>query len=142
MRHNYLAILVCALLNFLFTNIWYGSLFGAKWYALHHLVSDSSGAFLKNGQTAKFNPIVAILSALIGALLSAFLLSYLFQRMSVQNWKDGVTTGAFIGLLAAIVMGVNNLFVCDSVYVSLIEGGGTILLFGLYGAVLGGWRKK
>ena len=36
----------------------------------------------------------------------------------------------------------NNLFTCNPVGLSLIEGGASVVLFSLYGALLGGWQKN
>ena len=142
-RHNWLAIALCAVINFIFSNLWYGMLFGEKWYALHNMVVDkTNGTFTKNGITPDFNPVAAILGAVAGALISAFILSYLFRRMGVAGWKDGLVTGATIGLFAFIGLSVNNLFICNPMSLSLIEGGAAVILFALYGAILGGWQKK
>jgi hypothetical protein len=143
MRHNYLAILLCAVINFVVSNIWYGPLFGEKWYALHGIVMDkTTKTFTTNGVALDFNPIFVIFCAIAGALLSAFLLSYLFQRMGITNWKDGLATGVYIGLFTFVGIAVNHLFLCEPFSLTVIEGCAPVLLFALYGAMLGGWRKK
>jgi uncharacterized membrane protein YwzB len=142
-RHNYYAIALCAVINFIFANTWFGPLFGDKWFAIHGIVMDKANqTFTKDGITPDFNPILVILSAVVGAILSAFLLSYLFSRIGISGWKDGLLTGAVIGLFTLITVGVNNLFSCNPMALTLIDGGAAIVLFGLYGALLGGWQRK
>jgi uncharacterized membrane protein YwzB len=142
-RHNWLAIALCTVINFIFSNVWFGPLFGAKWYIMHNIVMDkANGTFTKNGVSPDFNPILLIISAVTGAFISAFLLSYLYRRIGVTDWKDGLMTGATIGLFAFIGLSVNNLFSCNPFELSLIEGGAAVVLFAIYGAILGGWKKK
>jgi uncharacterized membrane protein YwzB len=141
--HNWLAIAICAVVNVIFANLWYGPLFGEKWYALHHIVIDkASGSFTKNGVTPDFNPVAVILAAILGAVLTAFILSHLFQKIGVLNWKDGLVFGATIGFLTFIALSINNLFSCNPISLSLIEGSASVVLFAIYGVILGGWRKK
>lgn len=142
-RLNWYAIALCAVINFVFSNLWFGPLFGDRWYGMHGIVMDKANmTFTKNGVTPDFNPVTVILTAVLGAIVTGYFMAFLFRRMGVSGWKDGAHMGVIIGLFTFIAVYINNLFACNPPALALIEGGGTVVLFGLYGVLLGGWQRK
>ncbi|MEI6410798.1 MAG: DUF1761 domain-containing protein [Bacteroidota bacterium] len=132
-RTNYLAILLCPIINAVLGMAWYG-IFRIEWmmghgFTQYDFLNDPAG------------PTKYIL-AVIGALATAYILNMLFKRMGVTTLMDGLKTGAAIGFF-----GLSGIIVCFKFAmhpwsIAMIDGGFAFLLFVLYGAVLGGWQKK
>ena len=141
-KTNWPAIASCAVVNLGLGGLWYGPLFGMMWMDNHGIVpNDTGGTFSKHGAEHSFSFIPLIASA-AGAVLTGLLIHYLFQRMRIGGWQDGLKAGGILGLLAFIGTAVNYLFAVNPATLTWIDGGHSLILFALYGLLIGGWQKK
>ncbi len=131
---NYLAVAACALVNMGLGMLWYGGLFAQPWMTANGLTEERLQS-MPNGAL----PYVI---SVVGALISGYVLTILFQRMGVSGWLDGLKTGTAIGLLLLVITFMNNAFSLRPMDLSWIDGGYAFVLFCLYGAVIGGWQKR
>lgn len=132
-KTNYLALIVCPIINMALGMGWYG-IFQIDWMAGHGLTQE--GMNIDSGGATKY-----ILSV-VGSLATAYILNLIFKRMGVNTLADGIKTGAAIGFFGLSGTIVGYKFAMHAWSIALIDGGFTFLLFVLYGAVLGGWQKK
>jgi len=130
---NYLAVGACALMNMLLGMIWY-TIFAQQWMDGNGLTKERVES-MPSGATP-------YLISIVGALLSGYVLSLIFKRMNVSGWMDGAMSGAAIGLFGLIATFMGNAFSLRPTALSFIDGGYIMVLFVLYGAVIGGWQKQ
>lgn len=131
-KTNYLAIVVCPLINMALGMTWY-SIFDKPWMEGHSLTMERV--------TANQSPTLYITSV-VGSLISAYMLNLIFQRLGVRSLMDGLKSGAAIGLFGLLGTIVSYSFSLLPLPLALIDGGFAFVLFTLYGIVLGGWQKK
>ena len=128
-----LALLACGVANALLGMGWFG-IFADKWMAGHGITQE-----MVDGMEY---PGVAYGLSFAVALVTAWILNWLFQRMRVQDWLDGAKTGALIGTFGLMGTLVGNMFALKSWDLSLVDGGFILLQFAVFGAILGGWQKQ
>lgn len=138
MQINYLAVLVCAALSMVIGAIWYGPLFGKKWMEIVGATNMDKEARKKmQKQAAPLYVIQFILS-----LFQVYVLAYY-----IAGWKDASGLENSLWIWAAFVMPIvaggamwNN----DSRAISwarfLIQAGYYLVLFAVFGLVLGMWK--
>jgi hypothetical protein len=139
MRYNIWAILVCVVAGQFVAMGWYMS-FATPWLELSGLAGEAgkqlgvgTAEYLKNGYSA----------SLASALLQAFGLAWLFQRANVKSAGDGVLIGLVIGVAFFVPTTITmNLFEARPFNLSLIDGGSSVVSLVVFGAILGGWRKR
>lgn len=131
-KTNYLAIVVCPLINMALGMAWY-SIFDKPWMEGHNLTMERINA--------NQSPTLYITSV-VGSLISAYVLNLIFQRLGVRSLMDGLKSGAAIGLFGLLGTIVSYSFSLLPLPLALIDGGFAFVLFTLYGIVLGGWQKK
>jgi hypothetical protein len=132
-KANYLAWLACPVYNALLGMGWY-SIFRIPWMMAHGMSQDSIDRMP--------NPALPYIISFVCALISAFILDWLFRRMNVSGWLDGLKTGAAIGLFGLMGMIVMMQFALHPFHLALIDGGFAFLLYTGYGLIIGGWQKK
>ena len=132
MKTNYLAVAACVLVNMGLGMSWYG-VFSKPWMEGHGLTMD---IIEKNASAL---PYVA---TAVAAVVSGFILSYLFQKLNVVGWMEGAKTGALIGLLPFVSTVASYLFSQKTLGLGVLDGGYMLVLYALYGALIGGWQKK
>jgi hypothetical protein len=132
-KTNYLALIACPIANALLGMGWYGT-FKMRWMFAHGLTQSEIDA--------NVNPWLPYAASVGFALVSAFLLDWLFRRMGVSGWLDGLRTGASIGLFGLMGITVMILFSHHSLDIALIDGGFGFVLYTIYGLILGAWPKK
>ncbi|TNE59398.1 MAG: DUF1761 domain-containing protein [Bacteroidetes bacterium] len=133
MKTNYLAILACGIVNALLGMGWFG-MFAQQWMDGHGITRD----MVENMD----NPGMAYGLSFAVALITAWLITTLMQRMDVKDWMDGAKIGLTIGLFGFLGSIVANLFALKPFDLSLVDGGFVLLQFALFGAILGGWQKR
>ncbi|MBU6343080.1 MAG: DUF1761 family protein [Bacteroidetes bacterium] len=131
-KTNYLALIVCPLINMALGMGWYG-VFSQAWMDGHGLTMDR----INSNQS----PMLYVVSV-VGSLISAYVLHLIFQRLGVRGWLDGLKSGAAIGLFGLVGTIVSYSFSLLPLSAAFIDGGFAFVLFCLYGALLGGWQKK
>lgn len=132
-KTNYLAILVCPLINMALGMGWY-KIFAIEWMLGHGL----SQGIIDNDPSGSIKYVLSV----VGSLASAFVLNLIFRRMGVRTLADGLKSGAAIGFFGLQGTLISYRFAMHDWSIGFIDGGFAFLLFSLYGAVLGGWQKK
>jgi hypothetical protein len=133
MKTNYLALVACGVANALLGMGWYG-IFADKWMAGHGITEEMVENMANPGMTYGLSFAVAV--------ISAWILNWLFQRMNVNDWMDGAKTGAAIGLFGLLGTIVANMYALKSFELSFVDGGFVLLQFAVFGAIIGGWQKR
>lgn len=80
----------------------------------------------------------------ISCLIWAVLLVYAFSKMGVRDWKNGAITGATIGVLTAISVGLSvaSQFHYGSLNNTLLDSLGNGLTSAIAGALAGWWLGR
>ena len=131
MKTNYLAILVCAVVNAVLGMAWFG-VFQKEWMAGHGLVE---------GDVNQSDPMPIVVSILV-ALTVALIISMIWRKMGVCTWREGAQWGIALGLIGLLGTIVGNLYAQKPFELSLIDGGYAFLQMAIFGTILGGWVKK
>jgi ABC-type enterochelin transport system permease subunit len=132
MKTNYLAVAACVLVNMGLGMSWYG-IFAKPWMEGHGLTMET---IEKNVSATPY------IATAVAAVVSGLILSHLFQKLNVVGWMEGAKTGALIGLLPFVSTVASYLFSQKSLGPGVLDGGYMLVLYALYGAVIGGWQKK
>ena len=132
MKINYLAIAACVVINMGLGMTWY-SIFANAWMNGHGITMAQVEA---NASAAPY------IATTIAALAAGYVLSLLYQRMNVSGWQDGAITGAAIGSFLFFATVASYLFSQKPLTLAILDGGYMVILFVLYGALIGGWQKK
>ena len=132
MKINYLAVAACIFVNMGLGMAWY-SIFADAWMTGHGLTMAQIEA------NVSASPYIA---TTLAALAAGYVLSLLYQRMGVKGWQDGAITGAAIGSFLFFATVASYLFSQKPLSLAILDGGYMIVLFVLYGALIGGWQKK
>ena len=86
---NYLAVIIAAVLNLVLGMLWYGPVFGRYWKKLMGFTDESM-------KSMKMTPA----KAMIGGLLSAFLMSYVLAHCIVFAGAYFAVSGVSAGLMS------------------------------------------
>ena len=138
MSINYLAIAVCAVLSMVIGFIWYGPLFGKQWMKVTGATALDKEARKKMQQSA--GPLYGI--QLLLSIFQVWVLAYY-----IQNWStiSGLTNALWIwaAFILPTVAG-SSMWNNDKGNVKwarfLIQTGYQLVLFTVYGIILGLWR--
>jgi hypothetical protein len=137
MEVNYVTILACGVLAMILGAIWYGPLFGKKWMAIVGATNMDKAAREKMKKSAGKLYLVQFLLVLFQVWVLAFY---------IKGWEEasGVTNALWIW--AAFVMptiAACSMWNNDAKKIAwsrfLIQGGYQLILFILFGLILGLW---
>ncbi len=129
---NYYAIVLAAVVSFLFGWLWYGVLFPNAWMAAVGKTEDE----LK----AEGNTPLPFIIAFIAQLIMAWVLAGVIGHLGTGEvtLKNGIISGAFCWLGFVITtMAVNHAFQVAKRALTLIDGGHWLAVLILQGAVIG-----
>ncbi len=134
---NYIHVLLVTVAGFIVGCLWsHGPLFGNAWMAEMKLTKESMEAAMKKQGMAAF-----FIRGFVLTLLGTFGLAALIAAHGSPNWKHGAAFGAFVGLFGPGVRMLND--ACwenKSFKLQAINLGHEVVVFGLQGAILGGWH--
>ncbi len=138
MEINYFAVLLCGILAMVLGSIWYGPLFGKKWLEIIKATPKDLEERKKMQKAAA--PLYAIQFALV--LFQAWVLAYY-----IAGWKEATGVENALWIWAAFVMPTiagSSMWTNDSRAVMrarfLLQSGYQLVLFILFGLILGLWR--
>ncbi len=144
-RINWLAVLLCVVVGMILGLAWYGFLFTNIWAAGNGIEFTGEGEAmkaLKNGKEMVEDYSAYGYNAL-GLAVYGILLSWLFQRTGTNTWQDGAMLGGgIIGLIGLIGVCMGNLFSQMPFSLSMVDGSYSLVLFAIFGAIIGGWQKR
>lgn len=132
---NLWAVLVCGIASMILGSIWYGPLFGKTWMKI-------IGAEGKSKEQMQKGMGLLYLTSFLLVLLEAYVLAHF-----ILAWQDasGVTTALWLwaGLIIPTVAGA-SMWNNDSKSIAwsrfLVQGGYQLVLFIVFGLILGYWR--
>jgi hypothetical protein len=129
---NHLAVLICVVLGQVIPLLWF-TLFSDQWMAL-------SGITLEQAE-ANQSP-VPYLSSMASAALVAYTIAWLFTKIPVHNARNGLLAGLLFGTVFVLSETiVKDMFQFHSFLLSLINGGVGVVVYAVYGLVLGALPK-
>lgn len=138
MAINFWAVLVSAILAMVAGGVWYGSLFSRKWMEIVGVKPEDVEARKKMQQSA--GPLYAVQFLL--TLFQVWVLAYY-----IQGWKDVSGLSHALMIWAAFVMPTvagSAMWNNDPKKVAwgrfLIQAGYQLVIFALFGLVLGMWK--
>ena len=120
----WLSIPVCMIAAFAIGGLWYGPLFLKPW------LEDTGVTDEQQGHPAKVFGGAAVFT-LIGALTVNLLLD---RTVGLLAHTSG---GLVIGLAAAAAFGINYMFAAKPKRLLAIDGGYTVVMFGIMGLIVG-----
>jgi len=134
-QHNYLAILVAAVVAFLIGGLWYSPLLFAKQWMAAHAHTPEDVAKLKADAPRAY----AI--SLVAFLVMAAILQLVLNHLGAQNWRAGVLWAAHIWLGFAATIGLMaNVYSGKKFSVFVIDTGYQLVYLIAMGAILGAWH--
>lgn len=134
-QHNYLAILVAAIVAFLIGGLWYSPmLFAKQWMAAHAHTPEDVARMKADAPRAYAISFVAL-------LVMAAILQLLLNHLGVRNWGGGVAWAAHIWLGFAATIGLMaNVYSGKKFSVFIIDAGYQLVYLVAMGAILGSWH--
>ncbi len=132
LKLNYLAILAVVIISQVIPMIWYG-IFADQWMEMNGLTMDY---IMANDSNSPY------FVALIASLVFAVILAWLFKRMNIESAKDGFITALAMGIPFSLLnLMTIYMFSFRPYELVWIDGGENLLIWGVAGLILGGWRK-
>lgn len=135
---NYLAVVVCAVLAMVVGYLWYGKIFGKKWVEIIGATATDLEERKKMQKVA--SPLYVVQFVL--ALFQLFVLAYY-----IQGWKEASGVENALWIWAAFIIptvAASAMWNNDSKKIAwarfLIQGGYYLVLFIIFGLVLGNWK--
>jgi hypothetical protein len=134
LKINHLAVLVAVVLQFILGFLWYGPFFGEPWMGMVGL----------DLATIEANPPGAgeWVTNIVSAVVSMYVLAWLYGKIPVTSLVQGLFTGLLIGF-AFVLLSVmtSGMFAKDPYGLAWITGGFTTAGLAIGGAVLGAWKR-
>ena len=134
LKINHLAVLVAVVLQFALGFLWYSVLFEEAWmsavgFDMATIEADPAGA-------------EEWITNIISAVVSMYVLAWLFTKINVTSLVQGLYIGLLIGFSFVILSTMTSgMFAKDPYGLAWITGGFTTVGLGVGGAVFGAWKK-
>jgi hypothetical protein len=133
--HNWLAILVAAVVAFLLGGLWYSPLLFARQWMAAHAHSPEDVARMKADAPRAYG------ISFVAFLVMAFILQMLLNHLGVQSWQTGALWAAHVWLGFAVTIGLMaNVYSGKKFSVFLIDAGYQLVYLLVMGAILGAWH--
>jgi hypothetical protein len=134
-EHNFVAILVAAVVGFMIGGVWYSPLmFSRRWAAAHGFTSEQLVAMKADAPKAYGLSFVAM-------IVMAAVLSLILNHIGAHDLRSGALWGAHIWLGFAATIGLMaNLYTGKKFSVFLIDTGYQLVYLVVMGAILGAWH--
>ena len=131
---NYLAVLVVAIIGFMFGWLWYSVLCGKAWMAEMKLTEEAIAAC-----KPKMGRIMT--TGFVLTLASTFGLAWLMRAHGSATALSGVQFGGMVGVLVVGARFLNGgLWEQRSLRLQAITVGHEVVLYAVQGAILAAWR--
>jgi len=131
-RLNHVAVLVAAVVYFLWGYAWY-TIFAGPW----------TSALAKAPGATSPSPGILVGTFLLGLLLAYATGIALTRRPEDQTVQQGISFALFMGIALYAGQTLNHaLYEQTPIMLWLIDTGYTVIGFAIIGAIVGGWKKK
>ena len=129
---NHLAVILIVVLAQIIPVIWYG-MFSDSWMEYNELTQ----AEIEENQS-----VVPYIARIFGTLFLVYTLAYVFVKMEVDSAQSGLSLALAMGFsFFAFPTLVQGLFSLKPIFLGIIDGGVYLIIWGVAGLILGGWRK-
>ncbi|MCF0053352.1 DUF1761 domain-containing protein [Dyadobacter chenwenxiniae] len=129
---NLWAVLVCVVLGQIIPALWYTA-FSERWMALNGFTME---------QIKSATSPVPYLASIVSSSLMAYTLAWVFTKIPVRSLLSGLLTGLLFGVVFVLFETiVKDMFSMRPLLLSFIDGGVSVLVYAITGAILGAWRK-
>jgi hypothetical protein len=128
---NLWAVVVCVVLSQILQALWY-STFSESWMSLNGFTIE---------QVKVANTPIPYLLSIVSSSLSSYTIAWIFTRIPVKSLPSGFFTGGLFGfvfVMSEVV--VKNMFSLRPFLLSVMDGGVSVIVYAVVGAVLGAWR--
>lgn len=139
-KTNWLAIAASVVAGMAIGFLWYGFLFNSQWMAGNGFTMEGDKIF-KNGVEVPMSATPMIVNTIV-MVVYALVMNWLLGKMNVSTWQTGATVGAAIGLMMVLGILTGNMFAQNPMSLTLVDGSYSLVMFTLFGAIIGGWQKK
>ena len=134
LKINHLAVLVAIILQFVLGFLWYTPLFGEAWMGMVGLDMATIEADPPGAEEWITN--------IVSAVVSMYVLAWLFTRINVTSLVQGLLIGLLIGFSFVLLsIMTSGMFAKDPYGLAWITGGFTTAGLAVGGAVLGAWKE-
>jgi hypothetical protein len=112
--------------------LWYGT-FSEQWMALNGFTME---------QIKSANSPVPYLASIVSTSFMAYTMAWVFTKVPVKSLLMGFLIGLLFGIVFVLFETiVKDMFSMRALSLSLINGGVSVIVYALTGAILGVWRK-
>ncbi|TLV01111.1 DUF1761 domain-containing protein [Dyadobacter luticola] len=129
---NLWAVLVCVVIGQVVPALWY-SAFSEQWMALNGFTTEQM-----KGATSP----VPYLASIVSSSFMAYTMAWVFTKIPVKSLLAGFLTGLLFGVVFVLFeLIVKDMFSLRPLMLSMIDGGVSVIIYAITGAILGVWRK-
>lgn len=129
---NLWAVLVCVVIGQIVPALWY-STFSEQWMALNGFTTE---------QIKSATSPVPYLASIVSTSFMAYTMAWVFTKVPVKSFVMGFLIGLLFGIVFVLFETiVKDMFSMRPLALSLIDGGVSVIVYALTGAILGAWRK-
>jgi hypothetical protein len=129
---NLWAVLVCVVIGQIIPALWY-STFSEQWMALNGFTME---------QIKSATSPVPYLASIVSSSFVAYTMAWVFTKIPVKSLVIGFLIGLLFGTVFVLFETiVKDMFSMRALALSLIDGGVSVIVYALTGAILGAWRK-
>jgi hypothetical protein len=129
---NLWAVLVCVVIGQIIPALWYGA-FSEQWMALNGFTME---------QIKSATSPVPYLASIISTSFMAYTIAWVYTKIPVKSLVMGFLIGLLFGIVFVLFETiVKDMFSMRPLALSLINGGVSVIVYAITGAILGGWRK-
>jgi hypothetical protein len=129
---NLWAVLVCVVLAQIIPVLWY-TVFSDSWMALNGFTAEQ----MKSGGSP-----VPYITSILSSAFTAYTIAWIFTKIPVRSLPSGLFTGLLFGVVFVLFETiVKDMFSLRPLALSMINGGASVVVYALTGAILGAWRK-
>ncbi|MGG7663122.1 DUF1761 domain-containing protein [Dyadobacter sp. BHUBP1] len=129
---NLWAVLVCVVIGQIVPALWY-STFSEQWMALNGFTME---------QIKSATSPIPYLASIVSTSFMAYTMAWIFTKVPVKSLIMGFLIGLLFGTVFVLFETiVKDMFSMRALALSLINGGVSVIVYALTGAILGAWRK-
>lgn len=133
--HNWLAIILAAVVAFLIGGLWYSPLLFARQWMAAHAHSPEDVARMKADAPRAYG------ISFVAFLVMAFILQMVLNHVDAHTWLSGALWAAHLWLGFAVTIGLMaNVYSGKKLSVFLIDAGYQLVYLLVMGAILGAWH--
>lgn len=129
---NLWAVLVCVVIGQIVPALWY-STFSEQWMTLNGFTME---------QIKSATSPIPYLASIVSTSFMAYTMAWVFTKVPVKSLVMGFLIGLLFGIVFVLFETiVKDMFSMRALALSLINGGVSVIVYALTGAILGAWRK-